>query len=59
MKFIKILQVIALRRAGEARVGAERGERRLRCAMQSTVVVKNPFGLCWRSGQWSEGKAIR
>ena len=24
----------------------------------STVVVKNPFGLCWRSGQWSEGKAI-
>jgi OOP family OmpA-OmpF porin len=24
----------------------------------STVVVKNPFGLCWRSGQWSETKAI-
>jgi OOP family OmpA-OmpF porin len=24
----------------------------------STVVVKNPFGLCWRSGQWAETKAI-
>ena len=24
----------------------------------STVVVKNPFGLCWHSGQWSETKAI-
>lgn len=24
----------------------------------STVVVKNPFGLCWRSGQWAESKAI-
>src|SRR5438270_10493121 len=24
----------------------------------STAVVKNPFGLCWRSGQWAETKAI-
>ncbi|HSU76802.1 MAG TPA: OmpA family protein [Burkholderiales bacterium] len=24
----------------------------------STVVVKNPFGLCWRSGQWADTKAI-
>lgn len=24
----------------------------------STVVVKNPFGLCWHSGQWAETKAM-
>jgi OOP family OmpA-OmpF porin len=24
----------------------------------SADVVKNPFGLCWRSGQWTEAKAM-
>ncbi len=24
----------------------------------STVVLKNPFGLCWRSGQWADSKAL-
>src|SRR5262249_34716615 len=24
----------------------------------STVALKNPFGLCWHSGQWAETKAI-
>jgi len=57
MKFIKILQVIALAAlASPALAQSVVNDGYARDA--STVVVKNPFGLCWRSGQWSEGKAI-
>jgi len=57
MKLIRILQVIALAVLASpvlAQTVANDGYAR----DASTVVVKNPFGLCWRSGQWSEGKAM-
>src|SRR2546423_8535947 len=57
MKFMRILQVIALAVLASpafAQTVANDGYAR----DASTVVVKNPFGLCWRSGQWSETKAI-
>src|SRR5438094_6367574 len=57
MKFMKILQVVALALlASPALAQSVANDGYARDA--STVVVKNPFGLCWRSGQWSEGKAI-
>ena len=57
MRFMRILQVIALAMlASPAFAQSVANDGYARDA--STVVVKNPFGLCWRSGQWSEGKAI-
>ena len=57
MRFMRILQVIALAvLASPAFAQSVANDGYARDA--STVVVKNPFGLCWRSGQWSEGKAI-
>ena len=57
MKLMKILPLIAaamLASPAFAQSVANDGYAR----DASTVVVKNPFGLCWRSGQWSETKAI-
>jgi OOP family OmpA-OmpF porin len=57
MKFMKILQLVALAALASpafAQMVANDGYAR----DASTVVVKNPFGLCWRSGQWAETKAI-
>src|SRR5438270_102322 len=57
MRFMRILQVIALAvLASPAFAQSVANDGYARDA--STVVLKNPFGLCWRSGQWSEGKAI-
>ena len=57
MKFMKLLPLIAaavLASPALAQSVANDGYAR----DASTVVVKNPFGLCWRSGQWAETKAI-
>src|ERR671930_1640924 len=57
MQFMSILQVIALSMlAAPALAQSVANDGYARDA--TTVVVKNPFGLCWCSGQWSEGKAI-
>lgn len=57
MKLMKILQMLALAALASptfAQMVANDGYAR----DASTVVVKNPFGLCWHSGQWAEPKAI-
>ena len=57
MKFMKILFLAALAAfvsPAFAQTVANDGYAR----DASTVVVKSPYGLCWRSGQWAETKAI-
>ena len=57
MKFRAIIQLVALALisgAAAAQTISTDGYAR----DMSSEVVKNPFGLCWHSGQWSESKAI-
>lgn len=57
MKFTQILQVLALAMfAGAA--GAQSVANDGYARDPSSDVVKNPFGLCWRTSQWTEAKAI-
>src|ERR671931_2543462 len=57
MKLRTILQLIvlyAMASAASAQTVSNDGYAR----DMSADVVKSPFGLCWRTGQWSETKAV-
>ena len=57
MKFRAIIQLVALALVSGAAAAQSISTDGYARDMSSDV-VKNPFGLCWHSGQWTESKAI-